>query len=164
MSTNNTQHSATTQQRCWSDLITGWPDPHFLLLCVWRINTNQDPFYIKTKNQTQAFSYYFPFYPSSFVSALMLLRVITFDHEIPAWPAHSPLSRCSAPTPSSEGFVLCIKKWEGRQERWGPGAGKTCHCAQQKYFRNITSIFGQDHVHCICILVYGRGNGCYTMT
>ena len=94
MSTNNTQHSATTQQRCQSDLITVWPDPHFLLLSVWRINTNQDPFYIKTKNQTQAFSYYFPFYPSSFVSALMLMRVITFDHEIPAgWPAHSHITR-----------------------------------------------------------------------
>ena len=160
MSTNNTQHSATTQQRCQSDLITVWPDPHFLLLSVWRINTNQDPFYIKTKNQTQAFSYYFPFYPSSFVSALMLMRVITFDHEIPAaWPAHSHITRHLQSVLWTES-----KMREGRLERWGPGAGKTCHCEQQKYFRNITSIFGHDHVHCICILVYGCVNGCNTMT
>ena len=79
MSTNNTgQHSTDA-------VMLLRPDPHFRALLGFghRINSNQDPFYIKTKNQTQAFSYYFPFYPSSFVSALMVMRVITFNHEIP---------------------------------------------------------------------------------
>ena len=88
MSTNNTeQHSPDAVSLVW-------PHPHFRAL-LWlgrRINTNQDPFYIKTKNQTQAFSYYFPFYPSSFVSVLMVMRVITFNHEILTDCLASPVS------------------------------------------------------------------------
>lgn len=135
MSTNNTQQHST-------DAVTLlWPDPHFRAL-LWRgprINTNQDPFYIKTKNQTQAFSYYFPFYPSSFVSALMVMRVITFNHEIPV-PHLTPLCpRHHLQSP--ECFCPNKKCSDGRQGRWDQGCRKNVSLCAAKMLPKYNEYF-----------------------